>query len=585
MESNNIERIIQVKNEIEKEVPLNIINHEKIKLSRMKNEDPFIGRSMINKILNSSRMIMHIFNLNRRLDSLNEIQKYNELKYGYLTKIKNDLNRLETEIDLFKAKILSLFKKEDRYKQRLKLLFNRHFSDLIIKILIKKYHSYFKRINLDLQIAHELINYFQKNFDLNNRDEIIQTLQNEIFVQNKGQKEGVKNYSINISKDKNEIKFIQNISLGNVNIDSTELNFILELFFYIKKKGNQIGHPNLEQEKNINLINEENGFKRIDNIMKDENFTKSEEEMFQNLEKIINSKVKDKMEQIKSEIKNYLINRSTKKELNINEMMNFMLLGKINEIWTNQSEFFRELMINIDNIIKEDCEINWPSIESDMMKLKEYKEIINKFKKEKIIEQFDLNIDTKEYDNLKYLISNEFNKINKDIKGNIIKKLCKINYSTFIGNIYDKIIDGKFPTLYNEHEYLEIIYSIAIPFIIELEENNYEILKNNLINQFQEVMIMLNIKVKTEKILNICQDYFKEEESTEDYITKIKKICLDKKDNDYKGLQELDIDIDSIIFYLKKLIGKENNYLIKKDIKKEKFSLKTLLYFYQNELE
>ena len=96
---------------------------------------------------------------------------------------------------------------------------------------------------------------------------------------------------------------------------------------------------------------------------------------------------------------------------------------------------------------------------------------------------------------------------------------------------------------------------------------------------------MLNIKVKTEKILNICQDYFKEEESTEDYIAKIKKICLDKKDNDYKGLQELDIDIDSIIFYLKKLIGKENNYLIKKDIKKEKFSLKTLLYFYQNELE
>ena len=56
---------------------------------------------------------------------------------------------------------------------------------------------------------------------------------------------------------------------------------------------------------------------------------------------------------------------------------------------------------------------------------------------------------------------------------------------------------------------MEIIYSIAIPFIIELEENNYEILKNNLINQFQEVMIMLNIKVKTEKILNLCQDYFK----------------------------------------------------------------------------
>ena len=132
---------------------------------------------------------------------------------------------------------------------------------------------------------------------------------------------------------------------------------------------------------------------------------------------------------------------------------------------------------------------------------------------------------------------------------------------------------------------MEIIYSIAIPFIIEIEENNYEALKNNLLNQFQEMMIMLNIKNKTEKILNICQNFFKEGEITEDYIENVKQFCLDKKDKDYKEIFELDIDVNSIIFYLKKLIGKEDISWLENGEEKERFSLTTLLYFYQNELE
>ena len=278
------------------------------------------------------------------------------------------------------------------------------------------------------------------------------------------------------------------------------LKDILELLFYIKKKGSQIGHPNLEPEKNINLINEDNGINNMDKIIKDEQLIKGNVKTEQDLIKIINSNVEDKMEKIKSEIKNYLVNLSTKKDLKINEITDFMFSGKISEIWTNNPAFFRTIMINIDEVIKEDCEIDFDSLNADMIKLGEHREIINRLINENILGYFNLDIDTKEFENLKYLISSEFNEIKKSsIKTNIIEKFCPINYSTLIGRIYDKTIDEHFPSIYTENEYLEIIYSIAIPFIIEIEKKNYEALTKNLINQFQEMKIALNIKNKTKK--------------------------------------------------------------------------------------
>ena len=89
------------------------------------------------------------------------------------------------------------------------------------------------------------------------------------------------------------------------------------------------------------------------------------------------------MEKIKTEIKNYFINLSTKKELKINEILDFMFSGKISDIWTNQPAFFRAIMINIDDVIKEDCEIDLDSLKSDMIKLGEYRKIINRLINEK----------------------------------------------------------------------------------------------------------------------------------------------------------------------------------------------------------
>ena len=543
-----------------------------------------ISSSLRVAISNSSRMIWHLYDFNSRLDTLKEIIRDNELKYGYMSQFERNINNLETKIDLYKAKILSIFATADKYKEGLKLLFDRHFANLIIKILIKKYHDYFKKIKLDLKIAQELIEYYQNNLD--KKLKIKQKVQNQISNSNTNQNEEAKNEYNDIQEDKNEIKFITNIAKKNIILNPTQLNFILELFFYTKKKGNQIGHPNLEPENNINLINQEKGFERIDTILKDDTNAKNEDEDVSGLKNIITDKVKTKMVQIKNEIMNYFINLSTKKQLKIDEILNFMIKGKISEIWTNQPTFFKTMVNEIDNIIREECEIDLPSFKYNLGKLNECEEILNQLKDEKILENFSLDISTKEYDNLKYLIACEFDKEHLDeINCSKIKDLKNIDYSKLIKKVYKKTVVSKFPPIYTEHEYIELINHMVIPFIIDIESNNYKTLKNNLIKQFKETTIMLNIKKKVGKIFNKCQDFFYEEEINEDYINNVKNFCSDKKDGDYKDISKLDINVNSVIFYINTLIGEENIYWLENDKKKGKFSLTTLLYFYQNKLE
>ena len=56
--------------------------------------------------------------------------------------------------------------------------------------------------------------------------------------------------------DKNEIKFNKLISVKYKIIPTAELNFILESIFYIKKRGNIVGHPNTNPQKCIKLKKE-----------------------------------------------------------------------------------------------------------------------------------------------------------------------------------------------------------------------------------------------------------------------------------------------------------------------------------------
>ena len=529
-------------------------------------------------------MIWHLFDLNSRLNFLNKNINQNELKYGYVSNLEYNINNLYTKVSLYKAKILSLIKLNDKYQHGLKLLFDGHFADIIIKILFKKYHSYFQKINLNFVIAEELMKYFEN--DAEKKSEILQKLKNEKFIVNDNLIEEEKNENIDNAKNSSKIKFIKNILKENIIVPSTILNFLLELFFYTKKRRNSIGHPNLEPEENIKIKEIEKNVDSIDKIIDNVNIDSSTEgnnELEDNLEAIINEKVNIKMKQIKDEIMNNFFELSTKKKLNITEIINFMFKGKINAVWTNQFAFLRTLINDIDNIIQEQCEIEFTSYKNDMRKLNEHKEIIENLSKEKIVETFFIDIDTKEYENLEYLISSEFAKIREESKNcSVIKSLKNIDYCQFIKLIFNKTIESEFSTIYTEHEYMEIIHHISIPFIIQNETDNLEILKSNANNKFVETMVMMNVKNKTAKILELIQDYFNINEISEDYIKEVKKFCSDKDDDDYGEIIDLKIDFDSIIFYLKALIGEENILWLENDKEKGKFSLPTLLYYFQN---
>ena len=93
---------------------------------------------------------------------------------------------------------------------------------------------------------------------------------------------------------------------------------------------------------------------------------------------------------------------------------------------------------------------------------------------------------------------------------------------------------------------------------------------------------MININNKTQKIISIVQEFFNEGENNEDYIHNVKVFCLGKKDGNYNDIINLEIDIDTVILFLKILIGNQHISWLDNDKEKGKLSLQTLLYYYQN---
>ena len=75
----------------------------------------------------------------------------------------------------------------------------------------------------------------------------------------------------------------------------------------------------------------------------------------------------------------------------------------------------------------------------------------------------------------------------------------------------------------------ELIYDITIPYIIKLETKNYEILKQNMLNNFEEKIVTQQVKTKTKKIYKIVESYFYKNEKEMDYIKEVKKYCESQK--------------------------------------------------------
>ena len=61
-------------------------------------------------ITNSSRMINLLFDLNYALTFLGKIKRYD-----YMSNFENNINNLKTKINLYKIKILSFIKLNDKY--------------------------------------------------------------------------------------------------------------------------------------------------------------------------------------------------------------------------------------------------------------------------------------------------------------------------------------------------------------------------------------------------------------------------------------------------------------------------------------
>ena len=118
------------------------------------------------------------------------------------------------------------------------------------------------------------------------------------------------------------------------------------------------------------------------------------------------------------------------------------------------------------------------SLENELGKLEESNKILERLEKENILQSFELEINTKEFKNLQFIIANKFNEMKKN-KNNCgpIKLLNNIDYSILTYEIYNSANVAQFSEVYTEHEYMEIINYIAIPFVIDIEKNNNKILK------------------------------------------------------------------------------------------------------------
>ena len=245
-----------------------------------------------------------------------------------------------------------------------------------------------------------------------------------------------------------------------------------------------------------------------------------------------------------------------------------------------QYAFVKTFKADID-AINSNYELDLSSFNEDMEKLEKAKIIIEKLKRQKIPVMLNIDINQKEYENLKHFVIGKLDElITKGDNGD--NKISRINYTYLIDDIYEETYKNKFPPVYTEHEYMELIYDITIPYIIKLETKNYEILKQNMLNNFEEKIVTQHVKYKTKKIYKIVESYFYKNEKEMDYIKEVKKYCENQKDKDYKDLIKLEIDEETIIHYMKQLIGKEIIQWLKKSEKTEKFSLNSMLFFYQN---
>ena len=252
----------------------------------------------------------YISNLKGKIYDIDNINKYMELD-NKINALNIKLIEKEDEISVFKIKIVSLFRKNDYYQTFIKDLLDRYLSDIIIRLIIKKYPESFKRINLNIQNSFEIMS---KNLNEKTINEFT-NLKNNLNKIGNNEKE-ISDFLKTINNE-NLLVFKESIKVGDHIFSKDKLNFVLQTLFYLKNKGNIIAHPNIDSSKNIKIdnyskdINKING--NIKNILNNSNkiTDQNNDEKNENLSK---KDSKDKNDNI-FEIKQIISTQELKNEI------------------------------------------------------------------------------------------------------------------------------------------------------------------------------------------------------------------------------------------------------------------------------
>ena len=315
--------------------------------------------------------------ISKYYEKLNEIGMENEI-----FDLNENITQLLINLELNKIVIKSILNSEKKCINEFLKLVNRSVADSLIRYLIKKYSSNFKRINLNFIIyANIKDNYNKKDPQLvkdierDNKEKIIDDLEALKGKLNNQETEDYSEIGDEDNEDNNDDydensneNFIiaeKPIIINGREISINELNLILDFLIYIKKKGDLIAHPKKEDKNNFSLSPVETNIKylekknfnlnsEIEKINEYINSTKLLDFLFERKFKVLLSE-KPNVE-INELIANLNYEKVKEEELKSKfEMLNI----KIEELKNINDEFKREIGTNIEiNMKKELKEFN-----------------------------------------------------------------------------------------------------------------------------------------------------------------------------------------------------------------------------------
>ena len=385
----------------------------------------------------------------------------------------------------------------------------------------------------------------------------------------------------------NKIIFENSITTDSMTIKKYELNFLLKLLFYIKQKDIIVENPSIEIEKYIKLKDDELYKYNINCLDVDGFINENADISLTDIKNIdvdndinaIKKSVKSEMEKIKEQILDCLRKSSITEEITLREMTDHIFNIKMDNNFFKEYAIIHSLNPQINEIINEDLQINLDELYDSINPMEKVKSTLDDLSKVIFSDKFDININNRYYENLKFIISNKFEEIINREKGNPLIKLKEdLSYTFFIERLYDSINIDELKFIYNENELMGLIYQISLPYIAKIENYNISHLLDKLKEKWKELEISLNIRKKMNKLVDLVDQFFSESYINDNYVDDLKKIYIQNKLDDYEDIK--DIDTNTVIFFLKKLIGNKSiNWLDNND--ESKYSLDSLLYFYQ----